>query len=578
MGRVSFLWTILCALVCGIVSVWAAPAHAAVIHGADCHRGASLEATLNTVRADSKGWICRSGEWHTGEPAAWLKFDAPADPFSAQPTELFLRLAQIESIEIYSIKDGREIAYQSHSGAAIRPADNGPYVAVPLPGTGLKAETFYVRLVGANYAATGADARLIHSAATAGWPEHYTIIVGAIFGLVCAPLFLNLTLFPALQRSFMLYHAGMSLGMLMTLSAASGLATGMLGLDTYALVTLTEIGYVLIVALGGFFAATFLEQGAISPVVRRALKGSGLLALVIAGGIAAGIPPFSWLGRTIFLLAFFPICFASLAAMAQAVQRGSLWVRYQIAAWTPAIIVGLDMTATGLGLQAEPRWGVLAPFLAMGFEVVVTGVGVAHRLLLLRRERDDAQSEARVLEKLSERDPMTGLYNRRALEDRIEALHKSGYDTFALLDLDEFKQVNDTAGHGVGDDVIRVTADVLQSDEHSLAIRLGGEEFMLVMEGGDAPDRAEKLRKAITLRVAREVEGLERLVTASMGLAVIPYSAVPNSSFEDIYALVDKLLYEAKESGRNRTVSQKLRAFRKRVQDRRSQSRASRAA
>lgn len=92
-------------------------------------------------------------------------------------------------------------------------------------------------------------------------------------------------------------------------------------------------------------------------------------------------------------------------------------------------------------------------------------------------------------------------------------------------------------------------------------MRMGGEEFMLLVRGSDAALRAEKLRQAITLRVSREVEGLDRIVTASMGLLEAPQSALPSADFDTIYTRIDKLLYEAKADGRNRTASERIKAF-----------------
>jgi diguanylate cyclase (GGDEF)-like protein len=196
-------------------------------------------------------------------------------------------------------------------------------------------------------------------------------------------------------------------------------------------------------------------------------------------------------------------------------------------------------------------------------------MGVAHRFLSVRRERDSALTEARMHEKLSERDPLTGLLNRRAIDARFEDLYAAGYDTFALIDLDHFKKVNDTAGHSVGDTVLEVTANVLKNGDNTLAVRMGGEEFILLIKGEDSIDQAEAIRQAIPVRVAQQVPGLERIVTGSMGVVVIEPGTLPAAAFSDIYSLADRLLYEAKEQGRNRSVSETWRGFHQRKEDRR---------
>jgi len=121
----------------------------------------------------------------------------------------------------------------------------------------------------------------------------------------------------------------------------------------------------------------------------------------------------------------------------------------------------------------------------------------------------------------------------------------------------------------VGDQVLQTIASILREDEHSIAMRLGGEEFLLLMRGADTERRAEHLRRSIPLRVAREITDLDMLVTASMGLVTIPRNAMPDAQLADIYSRADMLLYEAKRNGRNRMLSEKLRAFTPRQAERR---------
>jgi len=216
-------------------------------------------------------------------------------------------------------------------------------------------------------------------------------------------------------------------------------------------------------------------------------------------------------------------------------------------------------------------------YLATGVEVIIMSLAIGDRFLALRRERDEAVTEALMLERLSERDPLTGLMNRRALDERFPGYHREGFETFALVDLDRFKQINDTAGHLVGDTVLKVVASTLQEDENSLAFRLGGEEFFVLLRGDDSRQRAEHLRRSISLRVANEVPELEQIVTASVGLLEIPQSALPKVDFEAVYSRADQLMYEAKENGRNRMISERLQSFHKReTRDRRREERRKR--
>ena len=183
------------------------------------------------------------------------------------------------------------------------------------------------------------------------------------------------------------------------------------------------------------------------------------------------------------------------------------------------------------------------------------------RFMRLKQERDKARDDARMLGELSERDPLTGLLNRRGIERRFAALHGEGYETFAVLDLDRFKEVNDRFGHAVGDDVLRACARALSVTPNLFAARMGGEEFLLLLRGADSLVRAEEIRRELSARVAREVAGLDRFVTASMGVVQIPREVIPDVEFAAIYDRADQLLYAAKAAGRNRSMSEKLSLF-----------------
>jgi diguanylate cyclase (GGDEF)-like protein len=119
----------------------------------------------------------------------------------------------------------------------------------------------------------------------------------------------------------------------------------------------------------------------------------------------------------------------------------------------------------------------------------------------------------------------------------------------AVVDLDQFKSINDARGHAIGDAVLKATASALRQDPSIRSFRLGGEEFVLLLRGDDATMAAERLRRAIPAAVADAVPGLGRTVTASMGITAIMHG----EGFLQPYERADTLLYQAKSAGRNRT-------------------------
>lgn len=187
--------------------------------------------------------------------------------------------------------------------------------------------------------------------------------------------------------------------------------------------------------------------------------------------------------------------------------------------------------------------------------VIRAAVAAIQRAQLLETTRAD---KAR-LEALATTDSVTTLLNRRALVDRLthEMERARRYTTplaLLMVDLDHFKDINDTHGHLVGDEALREVARVLQGAVRNVDVvaRYGGEEFAIVLpetsnEGAVA--FAERVRE----RVAEHLFANERLpslrITVSVGVASVP--AVDIESVEDFFARSDEALYRAKAGGRN---------------------------
>lgn len=155
------------------------------------------------------------------------------------------------------------------------------------------------------------------------------------------------------------------------------------------------------------------------------------------------------------------------------------------------------------------------------------------------------------------RDPLTGLYNRRYMEDALERYlslaERTGTATSVLMiDLDNFKRVNDTCGHAKGDAVLRDVAGQLVGTlrPSDVVARYGGEELMVILPNcgiADAADKAEMLRKRI--ESLSEAHGIQ--VSASFGIASVPETSV---NAADVIPMADAALYAAKEGGKNRVV------------------------
>lgn len=167
-------------------------------------------------------------------------------------------------------------------------------------------------------------------------------------------------------------------------------------------------------------------------------------------------------------------------------------------------------------------------------------------------------------EERSNTDSLTGLANRRSLENffrsaLIGAMETGGALSVFMIDIDHFKKFNDSHGHQIGDQVLKLVSNVLQSSvrESDLAARYGGEELITVLPGVNlyaAKELAERIRKRISdARLKKRVSGAEiGNVTVSIGVAQYRLG----ESSEEMVVRCDKGLYQAKRMGRNQTVSE----------------------
>ena len=169
-----------------------------------------------------------------------------------------------------------------------------------------------------------------------------------------------------------------------------------------------------------------------------------------------------------------------------------------------------------------------------------------------------------LLEKMARFDPLTGAYNRRELDVRLQTewdrcLRTGANLSVLMIDIDKFKEFNDNYGHNRGDECLRSIADILIASIYrpgDLLARFGGEEFVALLIGVDHKDAnlvAERCRRNVEeAKIAHEYSGVANSVTISVGTAttVSAKSQNPLSLLE----MADQALYKAKESGRNRVV------------------------
>jgi diguanylate cyclase (GGDEF)-like protein len=238
----------------------------------------------------------------------------------------------------------------------------------------------------------------------------------------------------------------------------------------------------------------------------------------------------------------------------------------------PALFGALYVaSALGLHLAAQrfiPGLDLLRGSFALSVTMLMGAMGfvVAHML-----ERNDRQNwlrsmrdrlRATLFEELSNLDPMTGLGNRRGLQQSIEKRRSAAageHLALVLVDIDHFKSYNDNYGHLAGDDCLQRVAGLLMSEARKAGdkvFRYGGEEFVILLAGLDrvqGTEVAERIRRAFAAaRIPQKSPLGLPYVTASFGVA--SQRITPDFDFNTLMAKADAALYEAKRNGRNQVV------------------------
>ena len=519
---------------------------------ASCWAAATLSEDLVAVARDEQRWSCSKARQKLSIDAErmLLRFDVEAD--HVLPQYLLSRRSALEAVHVLAVDDDGAIRQASYPGAALRSSMDGGYFFAALPAVTPITRQVIAAFDLPSHRMTLENAFLSPTDTAAGTEDlRFLLLLAALAGMLVMPLIFNAAFYRVLRQSFVLWHSALTLSLMMTIVVSSGLAVAFFDPPALTLSWMTTLIFGMTIASGAMFTHSFIEPGLMHPLLRRILPYCAVWAMLLAV-FHAGLP---FVARPVqsaaYTAGFVPILAVFLLAMFDSIYRGSRAARFQMIGYAPLAVVGLIRAVTGITPSLPIADAMLLFYIGCMFEVVMTTLGVADRFVIIRRERDRARSEAELLERLSDTDPLTGLGNRRAIERQFQQLRADGFTALAAIDLDHFKAINDRYGHHIGDEVLRAVASALKDAPDVRAYRLGGEEFVLLLRGDEVVTQAEGRRQAIPGTIATAVPGVETPVTASMGVLSIS----GDDDFARLYERADKLLYEAKDDGRNTTHS-----------------------
>lgn len=515
-----------------------------------CWTSSALSGDMIELVGSLEHWICGDRTYSLDGERVLLRFDIGPD--DTLPRYLFSRRSALQAVHLLAIDRDGAIRQSSFSPGDLSNSLRGGYFKAALPEVTRNTQRVIAAFDLPTHRMTLERAYLSQSdLPLSGNLLRSFLLLAILAGMLSMPLIFNAAFYRILNEPFVLWHSTLTVSLLLTILVSSGLAAVLFDLPAMTLSWMTTIIFGLTVASGAMFTHSFIEPGRLHPILRRALLYCAGWAMLLSISHAA----FPFVARhiqsTLYTAAFAPILVIFLLSVADALRRGSRSAKFQAFGYIPVILAGAVRLVTGITPWLESNDAMLLFYMGCAFEVLFTTLGVADRFMAIRRQRDSARFEADVFERLSESDALTGLLNRRAIEQNFEMYRAEGYRALAVLDLDHFKKINDVYGHGIGDEVLKAVAETLQADPQVRAFRLGGEEFVLLVRGEDAQLRAERRRQAITAAVATALPELGQAVTASMGMT----NSRPDedAGFAELYKQADRLLYDAKLAGRNRT-------------------------
>jgi len=392
--------------------------------------------------------------------------------------------------------------------------------------------------------------RLLNPEASRIWQNQQEFSYGIVYGFLLALMAYNAILYLSLRSRRYLYYA-LYLAMFVAMNVAytghgfAWLWPGSVNWQQWS----NPVLMFLYGASGLLFANQFLDLRVYFPRVRKAVIGfCAAFGILLAAALLAASQKYALLVSFTFVFLFTGVM---LFLGAISVHAGQKPAKYFLIAAIAAMV--------GAGLTTLSTWGFI-PHNSWTFRAVEIGMLVDATLLALALgyQFRVGQEERMRAERLAQLDPLTGLNNRRAFYDKTsplwsQAVRHRHATAVMLIDIDRFKQINDSLGHAHGDEVLKATADILRQSvrQGDVLARWGGEEFIMFLPETslhEATVLSERLRLAIAdMRIPHKTG--QTAVTASFGIA---QQVDPDGTLDALIASADECLYRSKQAGRNR--------------------------
>ncbi len=516
---------------------------------ATCIRRAAPGDDPRAIARDLAGFDCTTPQKQFGSGDFWV-ISEPVGERSRSRRPLNARMLSLwqDRLTLHVLyADGRIETMADDTVGMTKRIQLGAIIEYPIPRLRAPVDRLLWKVEGAsNVYAVVRNPRIATEAESNRANLFMAALYAAFGGLCVALLTYNLALWTTLRYRFQLAYAAMVAALMVYAFTSSGALAWLV--PDIANTTRMRLNYLLLTVTAAsalWFARAFFEEHVFGPRMRMLIRGSIATLLLSGIGFAACAPLAPALAHTIYSWVFASILIPIVAIVVSAwVNRSNFLWLFGIA-WAAPIVAGCLRVLNGLGVMPWSFWLDNSTLISMSAEALLSSIAITYRIRLLSRERDAALAAETVARRLADLDPLTGLLNRRAFLGH--AIGRSGPQTLLILDLDRFKQVNDTIGHDGGDEVLRTVARMLRmvAPETALIARLGGEEFALLCNAAQPVDPDTILARLRATRMPYDLR-----VTASIGSA--HGTMADERDWKSLYRAADQALFDAKSAGRDR--------------------------
>ncbi len=488
-----------------------------------------------------------------GAPAHWLKF-VVNNPTDLTITKvLSVETAWLDELAIYIFKEDELQAKYALGDSLVqtdRPIDNRFYVVEYAfqPGT----TALYLRV-----ASSDAMILPIYLDDRATFNKRFEFkdySYGLFYGVLAVLLLYNLMLFVNVHSAPHFFYSLFLASLIACNLAYTGHGFRWLWPDAVHWQQWANPVLMIVAGISGLvFATSFLQTRKNSPRLYWAVWGLCLAILISLSAAYYAAQIQTALVLALIFIVLFTLLMAFMGILAH--RAGYPSAKFFLPATVVAAISAIITALTVANIVPYSTWGYRAVEIGMMVEAILLALALADNFR--RGEKDRLYEEQR-----ASKDPLTGLNNRRAFHAQVKQIWKKCQRqkqpmAVVLIDLDNFKQINDNHGHATGDKVLEATAKQLQDSlrNEDVLARWGDEEFILFM-----PDTTVEAALHVAERIRQQIETICQVFADDPPLALSASLGVADSrggcnTLDELIREADKCLYSAKQMGKNRVAT-----------------------